>query len=144
MEAPPTTASRVDVLSAADAAVRAGDLRSAADLYGRALNTPPSAGESAAIQSAVRGLAGLRRVILLAELGEEDAARRELEALQAAGPDNPFSRVAAEFWHAYGQTGSVRSACAQAAPNLATVLTPALAPLANTPAGLDPARLCPA
>src|SRR5207249_2671155 len=54
---PATSANRVETLNAANAAFRSGDLKTAAGLYDRVVNTPPGQGEATAATAAINDFA---------------------------------------------------------------------------------------
>jgi hypothetical protein len=116
--APPTGASRVDVLNAADAAYRAGDTQHAAELYDRVVNTPPATSESPDLTRAVDDLARFRALLLLASAGNDADARAELASMQQDDPNGALTRLAAQFWDQYGMTAQLRAACAALRPQL--------------------------
>jgi tetratricopeptide (TPR) repeat protein len=135
-------ASRVDLLNAANAAFARGDTTTAAGLYERVLNTPPTPGEAAAETAAINQLASFRDLVALLALGREDEARAQIEALQHSAPDAPMTRLAAQLWDQYGMVGQLRGACAQLQPQLATQAAPTLAALQTVGVSVDPQTLC--
>src|SRR6266581_5095920 len=81
--APPSVAaSRVETLNAASAALRSGDLKTAAGLYERVLNTPAGSTEGPAAV-AINDFAHFRAMVTLLADGREDEARIHLDALQS-------------------------------------------------------------
>jgi hypothetical protein len=132
----------MDVLAAAEAATRRGELAAAAELYERVVDTPPASGEPAAVASAVNGVAHFQAMVALLGSGEESGAREHLDALQERDPDAPFARLATQVWDQYGMTGDVRSACASARQQLASQAAPVIATLRSAGATLDADVLC--
>src|SRR5260370_20686386 len=70
--APPVATTRVGTLNAAHAAFRTGDLKTAAGLYDRVVNTPPNQGEAAVATSASDDYARFRGMITVLADGPED------------------------------------------------------------------------
>jgi uncharacterized protein HemY len=139
----PVTASRVDTLTAANAAFVRGDSAGAADLYQRVANTPPSAGETAEVSSTLNDFARFRALVSLLAARRENDAREQLDQLQQRDPNAAFTRLAAQLWDQYGMTGQLRAACAQLQPQIASQAGPTLAALqAAGVTGLDPTSLC--
>ncbi len=138
----PTGASRTQVLAAGNDAFRRGDLKTATELYERVVNTPPGAGESAALTAAVDGLARFRAMVALTTLGEEDNARDHLERLRASDPNGPFTRLAGQFWDQYGMTANVRAACNNVRPQVAAQAGAALATLRDAGVAVEPDAVC--
>jgi len=141
--APPPAAGtgRIDVLNAADAAFATGDLTTAAGLYERVLNTPTT-GETAPDTSAINQYAHFRAIVTLLADGREDDAKGQVDALQQADASAPFSRLAAQLWDQYGMVGSVRGACAQVQPQIATQAGPILTNLRSEGLNIDPSMVC--
>jgi hypothetical protein len=139
---PPAVGSaRVDVLNAANAAFQRGDMAEAAQLYERVVNTPASAAEAAAAQSAINDYAHFRAMIALLSTGDEDQARDQLDALQSRDQNAPLARLAAQVWDQYGMTASVKAACAQAQAS-ANQASQALSTLQALGVPVDPNSLC--
>src|SRR5579884_1122671 len=116
---PPTGASRVEVLNAADAAFQRGDVATAEGLYSRVINTPPSASETAEATAAINQLAYFRAMLSFMAEGRDTDAKAQLDALNEHAANTPLARIAAQVWDQYGMTGQLRSACAQAQPAIA-------------------------
>jgi tetratricopeptide (TPR) repeat protein len=135
------TASRVETLNAANAALASGDLASATGLYKRVINTPPT-GESADVAAAVTAFAHFQAMVALLATGREDDARAHLDALQKSDPAAPFARLAAQLWDQYGMVGQLRGACAQLQPQIASQAAPTLATLQSAGVSVDAASLC--
>jgi hypothetical protein len=127
--APAATATRVDTLNAANAAFKGGNLKAAAGLYDRVVNTPPGSAEAAAATSAINDFAWFRGMVTLLADGREDEARMDLEALQQRDPTAPLARLGDQLYNQYGMIGQLRGACAQLQPQLATQAGPTLATL---------------
>ena len=138
---PPAGSSRVDVLNAANAAFARGDLTNASGLYERVLNTPP-AGEPPDQTSAVNSFARFRAMVTLLADGREDDAKAQLDAQQKADANAPMTRLAAQIWEQYSMVGSLRGACAQAQPQVASQAGPTLAALQALGVSVDPQTLC--
>jgi hypothetical protein len=111
---------RLRSLWRANAAYTRHDLGDAIMLYSQAASAVPSEEESDAISSAIDGLAGFREVVSLTAIGDEEQAHQRLELLLDTDASGTFARLAAQFWHEYGMTASVRAACAQLAPQVDT------------------------
>jgi hypothetical protein len=139
--APAVGSSRVEVLNAADAAFTQGDLASASQLYERVLNTPPTA-ENETQTAAVNSLAHFRALVALLAAGSEDDARAHLDGLQQQDPNAPFARLGNQLWEQYSMVGSVRGACAQVQPQIATQAAPTLQTLQAMGASVDANTLC--
>jgi hypothetical protein len=127
--APAATASRVDTLNAANAAFKGGNLKDAAGLYDRVVNTPPGSAESASASSAINELAWFRGMVTLLADGREDAARVNLDALRQRDAASPLARLGDQLYNQYGMIGQLRGACAQLQPQVATQAGPTLATL---------------
>lgn len=140
--APPAAGSgRVDVLNAAEAAFARGDLSSASGLYERVLNTPTT-GESAPTTKAINDYAHFRAMVSLLADGREDDAKAQLDALQQADATAPFARLASQLWDQYGMIGSLRGACAQVQPQIASQAGATLAALQGLGVGVDAGSVC--
>jgi hypothetical protein len=139
--APPTTASRVEVLNAATAAYRSGDLKTAAGLYERVVDTPPGASEGASA-ALIDAFAHFRAMIVLLADGREDDARAQLAELQAREPDAPLARLGSQLWDQYSMTGQVRGACAQLQPQIVSQASATLNALQGLGVNVDPQTLC--
>jgi hypothetical protein len=139
--APAQGAGRVDVLNAADTALDSGDPSTASGLYVRVLNTP-AAGETAGTTSAINAYARFRDMVALLANGDEADARAELDALQQADASAPLARLGSQLWDQYGMVGSVRGACAQLQPQIASQVGPTLSALQDAGVSVDPNTLC--
>jgi hypothetical protein len=141
VSAPATGTSRVEVLNAANAAFTRGDLTNASGLYTRVLNTPPS-GEAPEQTSAINSFAHFRAMVALLGDGSEDDAKAQLDAMQQADANAPMTQLAAQVWDQYSMVGSVRGACTQAQPQIASQAGPTLATLQALGVSVDPQTLC--
>jgi len=130
------------VLLAANAALARGNTQDAAGLYERVANTPPTPDEAAAVSVVVTNFAHFRAMVTLLAAGDEDQAREHLDALRDRDANAPLTRLAMQVWDQYGMTGSVRAACAQAAPQVASQAGPVLAALQSQGIGVDPNSFC--
>jgi hypothetical protein len=140
---PAATASRVDTLIAANAAFKSGNLKAAAGLYDRVVNTPPGTAETAAATSAINDFAWFRGMVTLLADGREDAAKLAHDALLQRDPTAPLARLGDQLYNQYGMIGQLRGACAQLQPQLATQAGPTLATLQGLGmANVDAATLC--
>jgi tetratricopeptide (TPR) repeat protein len=140
--APPTTATRVESLNAANAAFRAGDLKTAVALYERVVNTPPASSETAAASAAITDFAYFRGMVGLLAESQEDEAKAQLDALQQRDPNAPLSRLGSQLWDQYGMTGQLRGACAQLQPQIASQAGGVLATLQGLGVAVDGPTLC--
>jgi hypothetical protein len=138
----PVTASRVEVLTAANAAFARGDNAAAADLYRRVVDTPPSAGEAAELSTTIDQFARFRALVALLGARRESEARQQLDALEQRDPNAAFARLAAQLWDQYSMTGQLRAACVQLQLQVATQAGPALAALQAAGVAVDPSTLC--
>ena len=139
----PVTASRIETLTAANAAFTRGDNAAAADLYDRVVNTPRTPAESAEVATTMEDFARFRSLVSLLAVRREGDARDRLNELQDRDPNAPFARLAAQLWDQYSMTGQLRAACAQLQPQIATQAGPALAALqAAGVGGIDASSLC--
>jgi hypothetical protein len=139
----PVTASRVETLTAANAAFTRGDTAAAADLYARVVDTPRTPGESAELATTMEDFARFRAMVSLLAARREGDARVRLNELQDRDPNAPFARLASQLWDQYSMTGQLRAACAQLQPQVATQAGPVIAALQAAGVGaLDPATLC--
>lgn len=111
--------SRASILASANQTLGAGNLAAAASLYERALNTPPTAAETAVVTSTLDDFARFRLLVIAAANGEDEKARAQLSALTRRQPPTPFATVADELWHEFGMTSDIRAACTRVAPQLA-------------------------
>ena len=127
---------------AANAAFDRGDSATAAQLYERVVNTPPSPSETAELRSAIDGFARFRAVASLLASGREADAREQLDALQQRDQVAPFARLAAQLYDQYGMTGQLRAACAQLRPQIESQAGPALAALQAAGVAINLATLC--
>jgi hypothetical protein len=139
---PAVTAARVETLNAANAAFRSNDLKTAAGLYERVVNTPPAPGEGAAARAAIDDFAHFRALVTLLAAGQEDNARTHLEALQSRDANAPLARLSSQLWDQYGMTGQLRGACTQLQPQIATQAGPVLSTLQGIGVSVDAATLC--
>jgi hypothetical protein len=130
------------VLQTANAALAQGKFQDAAGLYERVANTPPAADEQAAAAAALTSFAQFRAMVTLLAAGEEDQAREHLDALQDRDANAPLTRLASQVWDQYGMTGSVRAACAQAAPQMASQGASVLTALQAAGVSVDANTLC--
>jgi hypothetical protein len=135
-------ASRVDTLNAANTAFTGRDLKIAASLYDRVVNTPPPASEGAAATAAIDDFARFRAMVSLLADGRDDEARAELDELQKRDPTVPLARLGNQLYDQYGMTGQLRGACAQVQPQIATQAAPTLTTLRGLGVNVDPATLC--
>lgn len=139
---PAATASRVEVLNAAEAAFARGDAANAGALYERVTNTPPGQGETAAGSAAIDDYARFRGMLALLVAGREADARAQLDELQSRDPNSPLARLGAQLWDQYGMTAQLRPACAQLQPQVASQAGPILATLGGLGVTVDPSRVC--
>jgi hypothetical protein len=140
---PAATASRVDTLIAANAAFKSGNLKAAAGLYERVVNTPPGTSETAPATSAIDDFAWFRGMVTLLADGREDEAKLAHDALLQRDPTAPLARLGDQLYNQYGMIGQLRGACAQLQPQLATQAGPTLATLQGLGmANVDAATLC--
>lgn len=133
---------RLQLLRAANVAYAQHDLQTAIDLYEQAATTPPSSEESTTTSAAIDGLARFRELVGLTAIGDEEQARRQVALLAADQRDEPFARLAAQFWDQYGMTSSARAACAQLAPQVETQARPALETLGSLSVQLRHDEVC--
>jgi hypothetical protein len=133
---------RVDVLNSANAAFASGKTEEAAGLYERVINTPPTAGESAAATVAIEDFAHFRAMVALLAAGNEDDARTHFEALRGREPSAPLPRLADQFWNQYSMTASVKAACAQLQPQVASQAGPVLSTLQSLGVSIDSTSFC--
>jgi hypothetical protein len=139
--APAVGTSRVDTLKAANAAFGSGDMKAAAGLYDRVVNTPPT-GEPAAATLAIDDLADFRAMVILLADGSDQEAQTHLDQLQKRDPSAPLARLGSQLYDQYGMTGQLRGACAQIQPQIATQAAPTLTALQGLGVSVDPATLC--
>ncbi|MCA1644947.1 MAG: hypothetical protein LC797_05555 [Chloroflexi bacterium] len=139
---PPASASRIEALNAANAAFRSGDLKTAAGLYERVVNTPPSQGEVSVASAAIDDFAHFRGMVALLADGREDEGRAMLQDLQKRDPNAPLARLGSQLYDQYGMTGSLRAACVQLQPQVATLAGPTLATLQALGVTVDAPTLC--
>jgi hypothetical protein len=141
--APAVTATRVDALNAANAAFKGGDVKTAAGLYDRVVNTPPVSGEAAAATSAINDFSWFRGMVALLADGREDEAKADLDALMQHDPTAPLARLGDQLYNQYGMVGQLRGACAQLQPQVASQAGPTLATLQSLGVkDVDAATLC--
>jgi len=81
-------------------------------------------------------------MVTLLNDGSEDEARAHFEALQAREPSAPLPRLADQFWNQYSMTASVKAACAQLQPQVASQAGPVLSTLQSLGVDAGPAGLC--
>jgi tetratricopeptide (TPR) repeat protein len=129
------------VLNAADDALQRGDLAAASQLYERVVNTPP-AGETPQQTAALTGYAHFRAAVALLAAGDEGEAKSHVEALQSADPTAAFARLAAQLWDQYSMVGSVRGACAQVQPQIASQARAELQVLQGLGVRIDAQSIC--
>jgi len=141
---PPPSASntRVETLNAANAAFRSGDLKAAAGLYDRVVNTPPGQTEAASATAAINDFARFRALVTLLADGREDEARTNLDELQKRDPSSPLARLGTQVYDQYGMTGQLRGACAQLQPQVTSQAGPTLATLQGLGVAIDAPSLC--
>jgi len=140
--APPVGSARVETLNAANAAFRSGDLKTAAGLYDRVVNTPPGQSEAAAATAAINDFARFRGLVTLLADGREDEARTNLQELQKRDPSSPLARLGSQLYDQYGMTGQLRGACAQLQPQVTSQAGPTLATLQGLGVAVDAPTLC--
>jgi hypothetical protein len=139
---PAASTTRVDTLNAANVAFRSGDLKTAAGLYDRVVNTPPNPTEAAAASAAINDFARFRGMVTLLADGREDEARVDLQELQRRDPSSPLARLGSQLYDQYGMTGQLRGACAQLQPQLTSQAGPTLATLQGLGVAIDAPTLC--
>ena len=139
---PAASNTRVETLNAANAAFRSGDLKTAAGLYDRVVNTPPNPAEAAAASAAIDDFARFRGIVTLLADGREDEARTNLQELQKRDPSSPLARLGSQLYDQYGMTGQLRGACAQLQPQVTSQAGPTLATLQGLGVAVDAATLC--
>jgi len=139
---PAASSTRVETLNAANAAFRSGDLKTAAGLYDRVVNTPPNQGEAAAASAAIDDFARFRGLVTLLADGREDEARTDLQELQKRDPSSPLARLGSQLYDQYGMTGQLRGACAQLQPQVTSQAGPTLATLQGLGVAVDAPTLC--
>jgi len=140
---PAATASRVEALNAANAAFRGGNLKIAAGLYDRVVNTPPGPGEGASATSAINDFAWFRGMVTLLADGREDEAKAAHDALMQRDPTSALGRLGDQLYNQYGMIGQLRGACAQLQPQVASQAGPTLATLQGLGVtNVDAATLC--
>jgi hypothetical protein len=139
---PPASASRIDALNAANAAFRSGDLKTAAGLYDRVVNTPPAPAETTSASAAINDFARFRGMVTLLADGREDEARTDLDELQKRDPSAPLARLGTQLYDQYGMTGQLRGACAQLQPQVTSQAGPTLATLQGLGVSVDAPTLC--
>src|SRR5260370_23854030 len=139
---PAASSTRVETLNAANLAFRTGDLKTAAGLYDRVINTPPDQAEAAVATSAIDDYARFRGMITLLADGREDEARADLQELQKRDPSSPLARLGSQLYDQYGMTGQLRGARAQLQPQVTTQAGPTLATLQGLGVAIDAPTLC--
>jgi tetratricopeptide (TPR) repeat protein len=139
---PAATSTRVETLNAANAAFQDGDLKTAAGLYERVVNTPPTQGEAATATAAIDDFARFRGLVTLLADGREDEARTDLDELQKRDASSPLARLGAQLYDQYGMTGQLRGACAQLQPQVTSQAGPTLATLQGLGVAVDAPTLC--
>jgi hypothetical protein len=128
------------VLNSANAAFLNGDMTSAAQLYQRVTNTPPT--EAPDVATAITDFAYFRAAMALLASGDEDQARAQLDALKSRDPNAPLARLGSQLWDQYGMTAQLRAACAQVQPQIATQAAQTFATLTAAGVSVDPASVC--
>jgi hypothetical protein len=140
--APAATASRVETVNAANAAFQSGNLKTAAGLYDRVVNSPPGPAEGTAT-AAIDDFAHFRAIVSLLADGREDQARTHLDALQKRDPaSSPLARLGNQLWDQYGMIGHLRGACAQLQPQIISQAGPVLATLQGVGVVVEEPTLC--
>lgn len=140
---PPTTATRVETLNAANVAFKGGNLKAAAGLYDRVVNTPPGTAEAATATSAINDFAWFRGMVTLLADGREDDAKTAHDTLLQRDPSAPLARLGDQLYNQYGMVGQLRGACAQLQPQVPTQAGPTLAALQGLGmTNVDAATLC--
>jgi hypothetical protein len=139
---PPASATRIEVLNAAEAAFQRGEAANAAALYERVTNTPPAPGEEPAASAAIIDYAHFRAAVALLAAGREADARAQLDELQSRDANAPLARLGNQLWDQYGMTAQLRAACAQLQPQLATQAAQVFATLVALGVNVDPTRVC--
>jgi hypothetical protein len=140
---PPATATRVETLNAANVAFKAGNLKAAAGLYDRVVNTPPGTAEAAAATSAINDFAWFRGMVTLLADGREDDAKTAHDTLLERDPSAPLARLGDQLYNQYGMVGQLRGACAQLQPQVPAQAGPTLATLQGLGmTNVDAATLC--
>jgi hypothetical protein len=139
--APSVATGRIEVLNAANAAYRSGDLKTAAGLYDRVLNTPPGPAEGATATT-VDEFARFRAMIALLADSRDDEARTQLDVLEKRDANAPLARLGNQLWDQYGMTGQLRGACAQLQPQITSQAGSVLATLQGLGVNVDSATLC--
>ena len=91
---------------------------------------------------AITDYAHFRAMVALLAAGREDDARAHMEALRSREASAPLPRLADQFWNQYSMTASVKAACAQLQPQIASQAGPVLSTLQSQGVGADPAKLC--
>jgi hypothetical protein len=134
----PVTATRVETLNAAGTAFRSGDLKTAAGLYERVVNTPPTPGETALVTD----FAHFRAMVAFLADPDENKARAHLDALTTRDQNGVFARLAKQLWDQYSMVGALRGACAQLQPQVASQATSAIGTLQGLGVNVDAATLC--
>ena len=129
------------MLNAANAAFSRGDVTNASGLYERVLNTPPT-GESTDQTTTINSFARFRAMVSLLGDGRDDAAKAQLDAMQQADATASMTRLAAQLWDQYSMVGSLRGACTQAQPQMASQAGATLSALQALGVSVDPRSLC--
>ncbi len=138
----PTGSTRTTVLNAANQAFSQGEYASAAELYTRVLNSPPTAGESPELSQTIDGLSRFRLLLADVLLARDDQAQQQLRALQGRDPQGVFARLASQFLDQYGMAGGARGACNSVRPQVHEQAGPELARLRDAGVSIDPDALC--
>ena len=81
-------------------------------------------------------------MVSLLAAGDEEQAREHLNALRDGDANAPLTRLAAQVWDQYGMTASIRAACAQATPQVASQAGPVLTALQGQGVNVDPNNFC--
>jgi hypothetical protein len=140
---PAATATRVETLNAANVAFKGGNLKAAAGLYDRVVNTPPGTAEAATATSAINDFAWFRGMVTLLADGREDDAKTAHDTLLQRDPSAPMARLGDQLYNQYGMVGQLRGACAQLQPQVPTQAGPTLATLQGLGmTNVDAATLC--
>ncbi len=93
----------------ANRAYARNDLPTAIAFYDEVSAAPRSDQELEQVSLAIDGLARFRAIVGLTTLGQEEQAANELQMLLGSGADEPFARLASQFWDQYSMTASARA-----------------------------------